>query len=75
MLNIIFNPFQSIAVFHTATSHLICTANQKADFYMECNTGLKQLPLSPMLSFIMVFSVTSQQYLQNAREIWYKGER
>ena len=23
------------------TSHLFCTANQMAGFYMECNTGLK----------------------------------
>ena len=28
-------------VFHTETSHLICTANQMSDFYMKCNTGLK----------------------------------
>ena len=41
---------------------------------MECNTGRKQIPLYHMLFFIM-FSVTSQQYLQNARKIWNKGER
>ena len=36
-----FNPFQPSVVFDIETSHLICSANQIAGFYIKCNTALK----------------------------------
>ena len=33
--------FQLRVEFHIKTSHLICSTNQMAGFYMKCNTGLK----------------------------------
>ena len=35
------NLFQHSVVLHIEISHLICTANQMAGFYVKCNTGLK----------------------------------
>ena len=36
-----FNPFQFSVTFLKETSYLICTANQLACFYTQCNNGLK----------------------------------
>ena len=32
--------FQHRVPFHIETSHLICSANQMAGFYMKCDIGL-----------------------------------
>ena len=38
-----FNPFQPSVAFHIKTSHLICSPNEMAGFYMKCNTRLKSI--------------------------------
>ena len=35
------DPFRTSVAFYKETSHLICSGNQMAGFYMKCNTGLK----------------------------------
>ena len=35
------NLFQRSDVFHTETSHLICSAYQMTGVYMKCNTEIK----------------------------------
>ena len=42
-IKVYINPIQSSFAFHIETSHLICSANQMNDFYMECNTVLKRV--------------------------------
>ena len=37
---IVLNPFQPSVAFHIETSHLLCTKNQMAGFYMKCNSGM-----------------------------------
>ena len=41
LINYNLNIFQPSVAFHIETSHLFCSANQKTDFYMKLNTGLK----------------------------------
>ena len=37
------SPFQLFIAFHTETSHLIGTVNQRTGFNMKCSTGLNEL--------------------------------
>ena len=36
------NPFQPSVAFYTDTSYLFYKAKQLTDYYMKCNTGLRQ---------------------------------
>ena len=40
------NLFQLTFVFHTETSHLICTANQMTGFFMKWKAGPKRVKKS-----------------------------
>ena len=51
--------FQSSMTFYIETSHLICSANQAAGFYKQCNTSIK------LVEIIYTVFITSFDFLQS----------
>ena len=69
-------PFQPCVTFHIETSHLICTANQMTSFYMKCNTELKWVKLTyilTVLSFYFFLKLQVKFALQSVDLFIYHG--